>query len=490
PFVQILLLLWNFGFVMNQVLTINALNTYLESSGFYAIPAALGGAAAGFLCLKLANVQAFAPAFVILGALAGGFIVGWTRWLYTRVRDLLLFGPQLVLHALGQIIRQSLEFVVSGASPEDAKGVNMAFRAWAGPREDRPLERFSSAINLKTVIWFFGMTSLVLNLLALFNLDLLNVLLLLPSLLFTVSILAGPFLLKPRVGSSLRGLAFLPRLCGWVASLFIYISISLWLPQRGALHWLGLSLLGIAVAILLHRGLRYCTYRVRLRRGMDALARLLTQFGIHASRAREFALQLIPQAPGNVAALEEVLARGGVEASHRSQIIQFLDQSIVPLLRTPSADLRSSRFANNRWVSEFSRSWVLSLLVMLWLFVVPVPGLFVFTAGGYRVSLGLWRVASFITLAIALAVVGAWLGDLIQRFDADGPRKLALKKRIRRAFAQFQQQLQSSGSPLAQDEISSTFALFTDIQTYMDQRSYAFAHRLLATVEARLRGPQ
>src|SRR5256884_1848274 len=112
-----------------------------------------------------------------------------------------------------------------------------------------------------------------------------------------------------------------------------------------------------------------------------------------------------------------------------------------------------------------------------------------FTAGEYRVSLGLWRVASFITLAIALAVVGAWLGDLIQRFDADGSRKLALQKRIRRAFAEFQQQLQSSGSPLAQDEISSTFALFTDIQTYMDQRSYAFAHRLLAIVEARLRGP-
>src|SRR6267378_7451558 len=51
PFVQILLVLWNFGFVMNQVLTIHALNTYLESSGFYAIPGALGGAAAASLCL-------------------------------------------------------------------------------------------------------------------------------------------------------------------------------------------------------------------------------------------------------------------------------------------------------------------------------------------------------------------------------------------------------------------------------------------------------
>src|SRR5204862_362185 len=94
---------------------------------------------------------ATAPALMILGALTGGFAVGLSRWLYTRVRDLLLFGPQLVLHALGQVFRQSLEFVVSGASPEDARSVNMAFRTWAGPREDRPLDRFSSSMNLKTV---------------------------------------------------------------------------------------------------------------------------------------------------------------------------------------------------------------------------------------------------------------------------------------------------------------------------------------------------
>jgi len=139
-----------------------------------------------------------------------------------------------------------------------------------------------------------------------------------------------------------------------------------------------------------------------------------------------------------------------------------------------------------------SRSWALSLLVMLWLFVVPVPGLFVFTAGEYRVSLGLANVSSLILFIIGLALVGAWLGDLIQRFDANGRGSLSLKNRIQRAFEQFQERLRSvaSGPALAEHEIASTFALFTDIQTYMDQRSYAFARRLLAIVEGRLRRPE
>src|SRR5437764_1992572 len=132
------------------------------------------------------------------------------------------------------------------------------------------------------------------------------------------------------------------------------------------------------------------------------------------------------------------------------------------------------------------------MLVLLWLFVVPVPGLFVFSAGEYRVSLGLSNVAWFIISTIGLAIVAAWAGDLIQRLDASGRGKLSLNKRIRRAFAQFQERLQSTPgkSGLPQHEIASTFALFTDIQTYIDQRSYAFARRLLAIIEGRLRGPE
>src|SRR5436309_11999000 len=95
PFVQILILLWNFGFVMNQILTVHGLNTYLESSGFYRIPAALGAVMAGAVPLFAPRLWPYAPGLIILGCLTGGFLVGLSRWLYTRVRDIILFGPQL-----------------------------------------------------------------------------------------------------------------------------------------------------------------------------------------------------------------------------------------------------------------------------------------------------------------------------------------------------------------------------------------------------------
>ena len=50
PFVQILVILWNFGFVMNQVLTLHGLVAYLESAGFSAVTALAGGALLPSLC--------------------------------------------------------------------------------------------------------------------------------------------------------------------------------------------------------------------------------------------------------------------------------------------------------------------------------------------------------------------------------------------------------------------------------------------------------
>lgn len=482
PFVQILLVLWNFGFIMNQILTIHALNTYLESSGFYAIPAVLGGLAGGIVSFRHPSLAPLAPAVILLSALAGGFIVGLSRWVFTRVRDLVLFGPQLVLHALGQLLRQSLEFVVSGASPEDAKSVNMAFRTWAGPREDRPLDGFSSSMNLKTVIWVFGLASLVLNLFALLNLDLLNVLLLLPSLLFTVSILAGPYLLKPRVGRSAGSLAFIPRALGWVASISIYTLVSLWLPERGVAHWAALALLGAVFLLLLYSGLRYSTHRFQLRRRTRALARLLRDAGADDP---ELASALVIQAGANPAKAPAILERRKIDATRHDTIVAFLDQKLKPLLQKPVVDVRDSWSANNRWLSEFNRSFVFSLLVLLWLFVVPVPGLFVFRAGDYRVSFGLLNTILFIFAVIGIALLAAWIGGLIQWFDSVGTGKRSLRQRISRAFAEFQQRIRSPHL-LSSTEISSIFALFTDIQVYMDQRSYAYAHRLLSAIESTL----
>src|SRR5262249_10535638 len=147
--------------------------------------------ATGILTATSRSLAPFTLPLLVFSFLAGGFALGLGRWLYCRGRDLLLFGPQLVVHTLGQVVRQSLEFVLSGAAANDARAVNIAFRAWVGPREDRPADRYQNFVNLRTVVWGVGLLSLLLNLFALANLDFLNVLLLLPSLMFSVSTLVG-----------------------------------------------------------------------------------------------------------------------------------------------------------------------------------------------------------------------------------------------------------------------------------------------------------
>ena len=108
----------------------------------------------------------------------------------------------------------------------------MAFRAGAGPREDRPLDRYPHFINLRTVVWLVGVPSLLLNLVALSNLDMFNVLLLLPSLLFSVSLVLGPHLLRPQPGRHSGAWVLLSKTLGWLAALGFYTVVSLAAPKK------------------------------------------------------------------------------------------------------------------------------------------------------------------------------------------------------------------------------------------------------------------
>jgi hypothetical protein len=102
PFVQVLILLWNLGFVMNQVLTALGLVASLESTGFNRIAAVAGTVCAGLVASNVAGLASFTIPVWVLGFLVGGFAMGLGRWLYFRGRDMILFGPQLVIHALGK----------------------------------------------------------------------------------------------------------------------------------------------------------------------------------------------------------------------------------------------------------------------------------------------------------------------------------------------------------------------------------------------------
>jgi len=403
------------------------------------------------------------------------------------VRDVILFGPQLVLQSLGQMVRQSLEFVVSGASPEDAKGVNIAFRTSVGPREDRPFDTFPNFINLKTVIWIVGLVSVILNVFALSNLDMLNVLLLLPSLLFSVSTLVGPFVLKPPVGNQIGKRVGIAKLFGWLATLVFYTAVSLLIAQGGWLSRIGVVLLVAVFALLARHALKYFTFRSQLRRTHGKLQSLLTAAGAESKEAETLATQIMEQTGGDPAKVQATLKSSAVAVEQHAAIVKLAQEKIGPLVQKPVLDSQRGRFANSRFVSEFNRAFALSLFVLIWFFIVPVPGLFVFTAGPYRLTIGFWTIMQIVGWTVALALASAWIGRFVQWLDRRGALEIGLSARMEKAFQSFQSLLHAPGK-LTEQEIASAYALFTDAQTYIDQRSYEYVRRTLGSIETILGG--
>jgi hypothetical protein len=482
PFVQILILLWNLGFVMNQVLTGLGLVASLESTGFNRVTAGAGVILAGLLAWIVEGWSPFAPSLLILGCVAGGFAVGLGRWLYYRGRDIILFGPQLVIHALGQVVRQSLEFVLSGASANDAEAVNIPFRAWAGPREDRPAEGYQNIVNLRTVVWGVGLVALSLNLFALAQLDFLNVLLLLPSLMFSVSALVGPFLMHPKPGRHLRGWVWIPKLLGWTACFACYC-LGAWLIGQGG--WparAGLLLLVACFLCVAMTGLRYLGYPTRLKRATRQLAGRITMAGLDPSTAAELANRIVRGFSGDVEKSKAAFRDHGIAPERAGEAIEWMENRVVPLLRRPLLDLRRERWADSRLVSEFSRSFALALFTFLWFFIVPVPGLLVFFApGDYRVTVSLGTLLALGGGLLGL-VLAAWCASLLlERVERCGITRSGLVPLIEEQWRRFQALVRSPGR-LTALQTASLYALFTDAQTHFDQRGYACVRRTLELI--------
>lgn len=486
PFVQIIILLWNLGLVMNQVLTVLGLFACLKATGFNRATALAGAIAAGAPAATAPNLAPVAPALAALGSLAGGFGLGLGRWLYARGRDVMLFGPQLVIHALGQLVRQSLEFTLSGASANDARTVNVAFRAWVGPREDRPSEGYANFVNLRTVVWGVGLVSFGLNLFALSHLDFLNVLLLLPSLLFSVSTLLGPFVMSPKPGRHLGHRAWLPKSLGWLASFALYVLVAGLVTRGGWLGWSGLLLFGLGVGFLLAWGARYVGYPFRVRRLIRRLEQRLTEAGLAAAEASRLAPQIVRQGGGNPDKARAVLDQAGLSPEQQRRPLECVTRQIQPLLQRPAADHQHGWFRTRRWACEWGRSFVLGLFTLVWFFVVPIPGLLtVTTPGDYRVSLSLSALLWLVGGAVGLALAGLSVSLVLERFTVRGLRGHGLSARGARAYRRFTLLSQPPGR-LSAVQTASLHALFTDAQTYFDQRSYAYACSTLRQIEEML----
>jgi hypothetical protein len=361
----------------------------------------------------------------------------------------------------------------------------MAFRASAGPREDRPLERFPTFINLRTVVWCVGLPATLLSLGALFRLDLLNVLLLLPSLMFCVSALAGPFLMRQGAAPPMGVLGAVPKLACWLAAALFYSLVSLCAAQGGVLGWAGLALFVTIFGLILTRALRYLPYRFRLRHRRRQLLKLLQAAGVKNPGLQPLADKVFQLATGDVAKLLPELQRAGVPADHQAPLLTWAEKQLRPFLRAPMLDRPQPAAARSRWRSECARSFPLAMLVLLWFFVVPVPGIVVFRAGGYRFTFGFWNILLDVACLAGLVFVADALARLIQWLDLGLGRRTGLAARLQRAFARLRAATQFPG-PLPPADLAAAYALCTDAQTYLDQRSYAHVKRVLQTVEEKL----
>jgi hypothetical protein len=116
-----------------------------------------------------------------------------------------------------------------------------------------------------------------------------------------------------------------------------------------------------------------------------------------------------------------------------------------------------------------------------------MPGLLVFKAlSGYRIWMSPGSLLTFAIVACGVVVGSGVASLLLERWENLGLAGPGLLASVKRHYESFQSLVNQTGrlSPL---QISHFYAMFTDTQTYLDQRSYAYAWRTLRRLEAALK---
>ena len=269
---------------------------------------------------------------------------------------------------------------------------------------------------------------------------------------------------------------------GWLLPFAFFTLVSILVAAGGWLEWAGFSLFCVLFAVLLMQGLKFALFRRKLRRTRNKLSQLLASAGIPEEERGKECQRIIQQASAGTTQMPSELA--ALPQDRREAIVNFVQQELQPLLKGPVQATETGLSTASRWRSEFSRALVLALFVLLWFFIVPVPGLLVFIADEYRFSLRLGTILLLVMGTIGFVLIASWMGRFIQWLD-EGMGRRALRPRIEKAYQTFQA-LALVGGKLRAIDVARTFALFTDLQTYMDQRSYAYARHCLALIERNL----
>jgi len=263
--------------------------------------------------------------------------------------------------------RLNLEFASSGSGANDAMGVNMAYRT-IRPNELEPARAYASWISLRTVVWGVGLSAFVLNVLAMYKLDFLNVLLLLPSLLFSVSTLAVPFLMAPLRGKHIGAASLVPRILGWGAALLVYVLAVALIAKLGWFSWFGCAILGALIllfvfTVIAFHGLKHLLYP----RGLNiALRKFADRLGFENEEDKWD--QVIFKCLKNPRNVEEALASPDLARNIVLEYAKHWETIALPVLEQPA--LEKAEPPHNRSFRYFSRSFVTGMFTFVWFLIV------------------------------------------------------------------------------------------------------------------------
>ncbi len=111
PFAGTVALLLVFGILFNQILAGHSLILYIDQAGYNRWFALISGVT---VFVAYCMFPAITSTWVFVAFIIGGVAEGFLKWMVTRPRDLILFPSLLVIQMIGQIIRQTCEFAISG----------------------------------------------------------------------------------------------------------------------------------------------------------------------------------------------------------------------------------------------------------------------------------------------------------------------------------------------------------------------------------------
>ncbi|MBF0533254.1 MAG: hypothetical protein HQL23_09220, partial [Candidatus Omnitrophica bacterium] len=476
PFVGVMIVLAWLGLCFNQILTLNGLIAYMEAYGFNRPLAVAFGA--GAILLACFTSISIAPMAMPLIMMFGGFLEGITRWLSTRLRDMIMFPTLLLCHVLGQTIRQSLEFVLSGAKADNFYSVEQ--REWS--IKDKYKHFVSSRTTIK-----IGKVILLMNVVALFSLDMLNLILLAPTLLFAIGAVIGPYMSKTYEGADPGFIKKnLAAMAGFAAAAVIMSVLSLIVFSSIPYAWFAHILLFVLGGIMF-------AYEWKFADDQDLIGnyRQLSPWekfvGIPGLLSQLLA-RVICKMFGRVTDI------GSNDRGYRKMTDKEIRDCLTAKDGKGKGEFAIQHKANRRGMerlrmrSEFWRNFVLGVFILLLFYIVPIPGLIVFQTAAARISLTLPDLMMNLGGVVAIMAVSGFLYYLLSGiFTWFATNRF---ERIYKGYETVENRWFNSSVLLNETDrlLAAKFrGHMADIMIYIEQKSEAFAHRSMNAMEEMLR---